>query len=120
MHAAAVEAIEACEGAIRPGQPMGDVYDAHARVFDAHGLGHARLKACGYGMGAVYNPIWVDFPMFYEGNPLIMQEGQVFFLHMILMDSEAGEAMTLGHSVLVKPDGVERLSRHGLGLLLND
>ena len=119
MHAAAVEALEACEAAIRPGCPMGDVYDAHARVFDAHGLSHARLKACGYGMGAVYNPIWVDFPMFYEGNPLIMQEGQVFFLHMILMDSEAGEAMTLGHSVLVKADGVERLSRHGLGLILN-
>ncbi len=120
MHAAAVEALEACEAAIRPGCPMGDVYDAHARVFDAHGLSHARLRACGYAMGAVYNPIWVDFPMFYEGNPLIMQEGQVFFLHMILMDSEAGEAMTLGHSVLVKAGGIERLSRHGLGLLLND
>ena len=119
MHAAAVEALEACEAAIRPGRPMGDVYDAHARVFDAHGLSHARLRACGYAMGAVYNPIWVDFPMFYEGNPLIMQEGQVFFLHMILMDSEAGEAMTLGHSVLVKPDGIERLSRHGLGLIVN-
>lgn len=119
MHEAAAEALEACEAAIRPGRPMGDVYDAHARVFDARGLSHARLKACGYGMGAVYNPIWVDFPMFYEGNPLIMQEGQVFFLHMILMDSEAGEAMTLGHSVLVKADGVERLSRHGLDLILN-
>lgn len=118
MHAAAVEALEACEAAIRPGCPMGDVYAAHARVFDARGLSHARLKACGYGMGAVFNPIWVDFPMFYEGNPLIMQEGQVFFLHMILMDSAAGEAMTLGHSVLVKPDGVERLSRHGLDLIL--
>jgi Xaa-Pro dipeptidase len=119
MHAAAVEALEACEAAIRPGRPMGDVYDAHARVFDAHGLGHARLRACGYGMGAVYNPIWVDFPMFYQGNPLIMQEGQVFFLHMILMDSDAGEAMTLGHSVLVGQDGIERLSRHELGLILN-
>lgn len=119
MHTAAVEALEACEAAIRPGAPMGDVYDAHARVFDARGLSHARLRACGYGMGAVYNPIWVDFPMFYEGNPLIMQEGQVFFLHMILMDSEAGEAMTLGHSVLVKADGIERLSRHGLDLILN-
>ncbi|WP_374396771.1 M24 family metallopeptidase [Tabrizicola sp.] len=119
MHEAAVEALEACEQAIRPGRPMGDVYAAHARVFDARGLSHARLKACGYGMGAVYNPIWVDFPMFYEGNPLIMQTGQVFFLHMILMDSEAGEAMTLGHSVLVKPDGIERLSRHGLGLIVN-
>lgn len=119
MHEAAVEALEACEAAIRPGCPMGDVYDAHARVFDAHGLSHARLKACGYGMGAVYNPIWVDFPMFYQGNPLIMQESQVFFLHMILMDSDTGEAMTLGHSVLVKADGIERLSRHGLDLILN-
>lgn len=119
MHDAAVEALEACEAAIRPGRPMGDVYDAHARVFDRRGLSHARLRACGYGMGAVYNPIWVDFPMFYEGNPLIMQEGQVFFLHMILMDSEAGAAMTLGHSVLVRADGIERLSRHGLDLIVN-
>ncbi|RYG90847.1 aminopeptidase P family protein [Loktanella sp. IMCC34160] len=118
MHAATVEAIEACEAAIRPGAPMGDVFDAHARVFDAHGLHHARLQACGYGMGAVYNPIWVDFPMFYEGNPLPMLEGQVFFLHMILMDSHSGAAMTLGHSVLVGDKGVERLSRHDLGLLM--
>jgi Xaa-Pro dipeptidase len=118
MHEAAVEALEACEAAIVPGRPMGDVYEAHAKVFDARGLSHARLRACGYGMGAVYNPIWVDFPMFYQGNPLIMREGQVFFLHMILMDSEAGTAMTLGHSVLVAPNGIERLSRHGLGLIL--
>ena len=78
MHAATVEALEACEEAIRPGAPMGTVFDAHARVFDDHGYGHARLQACGYGMGAVYNPIWVDFPMFFEGNPQIMQAGQVF------------------------------------------
>ncbi len=117
MFAAAHEAIEACEAAIRPGAPMGDVFDAHARVFDAHGFHDSRLKACGYGMGAVYNPIWVDFPMFYEGNPLEMQVGQVFFLHMILMDSAAGLAMTLGHSVLVTDTGVERLSRHGLDML---
>lgn len=117
MHVATVEAIEACEDAIRPGAPMGDVYAAHARVFDAHGLHHARLQACGYGMGAVYNPIWVDFPMFYEGNPQLMRENQVFFLHMILMDSETGAAMTLGHSVIVGKSRVERLSRHGLELL---
>ena len=120
MHSAAKEALEACEAAILPGRPMGDVFDAHARVFDAHGFAHARLRACGYGMGAVFNPIWVDFPMFYQGNPLVMQAGQVFFLHMVLMDSDAGQAMTLGHSMLVTPTGVERLSRHGLGLILND
>ncbi len=117
MFNAAKEAIEACEDAIRPGDPMGNVFEAHAKVFDARGLGHARLQACGYGMGAVYNPIWVDFPMFYEGNPLPMQAGQVFFLHMILMDSDAGLAMTLGHSVLVTETGVERLSRHPLVML---
>jgi Xaa-Pro dipeptidase len=118
MHAACAEALVACEKAIKPNAPMGDVYTAHANVFDAHGFSHARLQACGYGMGAVYNPIWVDFPMFYEGNPLLMQQGQVFFLHMILMDSASGAAMTLGHSVLVTDTGCERLSRHPLDLLI--
>lgn len=112
MHQTARDALEACEAAIKPGKPMGDVYAAHADVFDKAGMSHARLQACGYGMGAVYTPIWVDFPMFYEGNPLLMQEGQVFFLHMVLMDSDAGHAMCLGHSVLVTKDGCERLSRH--------
>ncbi len=118
MHSACVEALEACEAAIRPGDPMGNVFDAHARVFDAAGLKHARSQACGYAMGAIYNPIWVDFPMFYHGNPLLMQENQVFFLHMILMDSEAGQAMCYGHSVRVTNTGVERLSRQPLELLI--
>ncbi len=117
MHAACQEALEACEAAIRPGRPMAGVYAAHSAVFDKHDLGHARLQACGYGMGIAYNPIWVEFPMFYDGNPEIMHVGQAFFLHMILMDSDAGLAMTLGHTVLVGPDGVERLSRHDTGLL---
>ena len=118
MHAACAQALDACEAAIKPGAPMGDVYAAHAQVFDAHGYGDARLQACGYGMGAVFTPIWVDFPMFYEGNPMPMNPGQVFFLHMILMDSATNQAMTLGHSVLVTDTGAERLSRHGLDLLV--
>lgn len=117
MHAACEEALEACEAAILPGRPMAEVCAAHATVFDKHGLSHARLQACGYGMGIAYNPIWVEFPMFYQGNPMIMQQGQAFFLHMIVMDSDAGLAMTLGHTVLVGADGVERLSRHTTGLL---
>jgi Xaa-Pro dipeptidase len=117
MHAAAVEALAACEAAVCPGEPMGKVFDAHARVFDNHGLTAARMRACGYGMGAIFNPIWVDFPMFYEGNPLLMEAGNVFFLHMILMDSDTELAMCWGHSVLVKGNGVERLSRHSLDLI---
>lgn len=117
MHRATVEALEACEAAMRPGAPMGDVFDAHARVLDDHGFAHARLNACGYGMGAVFNPIWVDFPMFFAGNPLPMDAGNVYFLHMILMDSDNGLAMCLGHSVLVGDTGVERLSRHPTDLV---
>ena len=98
MHQAARDALQACTDAIRPGRPMGDVYDAQARVFDAAGLSHARLLACGYGMGAVFNPLWVDPPMFYEGNPLPMQENSVYFLHVILFDSDRGLAMTLGQT----------------------
>jgi Xaa-Pro dipeptidase len=112
MHAVAHEALQAFEAAVRPGKPMGDVFAAHARVFDRHGLSHARLNACGYHMGATFNPIWLDFPMFYQDNPLLMAGGHVYFLHMILMDSEAGLAMCLGHSVLVTQTGVERLRRH--------
>ena len=101
MHSVARDALEACEAAIKPSRPMGEVFAAHAR-----------LNACGYAMGAIYNPIWVDFPMFYEGNPTVMRESQVFFLHMILMDSDAGLAMCLGHSVEVTAHGAKRLSRH--------
>ena len=117
MHAAAVEALLACEQAVRPGEPMGAVFDAHARVFDAHGFAHARLNACGYSMGATYTPCWMDTPMFYRDNPLPMATNNVFFLHMILMDSDAGLAMCWGHSMLVTEDGVERLSRHSLDLV---
>lgn len=117
MHGAALKALEACEAAMRPGAPMSAVYEAHAQVFDANGLSHARLQACGYGMGLAYPPIWVEFPMFTKGNRKPMQAGQAFFLHMILMDSDAGQAMCLGHSVLLGETGPERLSRHSLDLI---
>ena len=117
MHAAAIDALIACEEAIRPGNTMGTVFEAHAKKLDQHNFGHARLNACGYGMGATYNPIWVEFPMFYKDNPKLMQTGNVFFLHMILMDSKSGLAMCWGHSVRVTDTGVERLSQHSLDLL---
>ena len=118
MHAACVEALHACMDAIRPGRPMGDVFAAHARVLDAAGLREHRMNACGYGMGAVYNPIWVDPPMFHQDNPLTMQPGNIFFLHMIVMNSDTGRAMTLGHSVLVTETGCENLSRSSLDLVV--
>lgn len=118
MHAACREALEACEAAIHPGATMGAVFDAHATVLDDRGFRDHRLNACGYGMGAVYAPIWVDWPMFYADNPLTLARDQVYFLHMILLNHADGIAMTLGHSVLVTGNGCERLSRSALELVV--
>lgn len=118
MHAACRSALLACEETIKPGATMGAVFDAHAAVLDDAGYRDVRLNACGYGMGAVYAPIWVDWPMLYHGNPLTFAVNQVYFLHMILLDTDTRRAMTLGHSVLVTETGVERLSRSSLDLIV--
>ncbi len=116
LHAAAQEALLACEAALVPGRPMGEVFDAHARTLDARGLGPHRLNACGYALGARFTPSWMEPYMFYEGAPQVMAAGMVFFLHMILMDSDSGTAMTLGRTSLVTDTGAEVLSRLPLAL----
>ena len=118
MHRACEEALLACEDAIRPGTTLGEVFDVHAGVLDGAGFGEHRLNACGYGMGAVYAPVWTDWPMLYTGNPLVFEPNHTFFLHMILLDHRDQKAMTLGHSVVVTEAGCERLSRSDLDLVL--
>ncbi len=118
MHAACREALLACEAKLVPGTPMGLVFDAHARVLDAHGMRAHRFNACGYSLGTVYAPCWMDWPMFFAANPVEIGPGMVFFLHMILMDSEAGLAMTLGRTSLVTEGGPEPLSKASLELIL--
>ncbi len=97
---AARAALLACETELKPGRTAGDVFAAHARLFDAHGLSRHRLNACGYSLGAKFTPSWMDPPMFYEGNDFPIAEGQVYFAHMILMDSESETAMCLGRTYL--------------------
>jgi Xaa-Pro dipeptidase len=110
MHAAAAEALAACEAALKPGNTTGDVFAEHARVLDDHGLSAHRLNACGYSMGARFAPCWMDPPMFLGGGRAKIAPGQAWFLHMILMDSESGAAMCLGRSSLVTETGAEPLS----------
>jgi Xaa-Pro dipeptidase len=118
MHAACREALLACEAKLTPGTTMGAVFDAHAEVFDRHGLRAHRLNACGYSLGTTYAPSWMDWPMFFHGNPVEVGPGMVFFLHMIVFDSEAGLAMTLGRTSLVTERGAEPLSRASLDLIV--
>ncbi len=118
MHKVAVEALSACEEALIPGQALGEVFDAHARVADANGLKDHRLNACGYGLGTTYAPTWMDWPMLYTGNPVVAQPNMVIFLHMIFVNSDSGNAMTLGHTVRVTETGCERLSRSALDMIV--
>lgn len=118
LHEAAIEALAACEAAMRPGHSFGEVFDAHARVVDEHGMTRHRLNACGYSLGARYAPSWMDWPMFYRDNPVEIVPNMVLFAHMILMDSDAGAAMCLGRTYLTTEDAPEPLSRHGTELLV--
>src|SRR4029077_19035404 len=43
-------ALLAVEKAMIPGNTLGDVFDAHARVMEARGLTKHRLNACGYSV----------------------------------------------------------------------
>jgi Xaa-Pro dipeptidase len=114
LWAAAQEALLACEATLRPGAPLGAVFDAHARTLDARGLSKCRLNACGYSLGATYAPNWMDWPMLYQGNSLVAAPGMVFFVHIIIFDDDAGLAATLGRTSLVTEQGAEPLSKAGL------
>ncbi|MEM8812367.1 MAG: Xaa-Pro peptidase family protein [Pseudomonadota bacterium] len=116
LHEAAREAIIACEAAMRPGKTFGDVFEAHATVFDDRGLHQHRLNACGYSLGARFTPCWMDWAMFYRGNPIEIVPNMVLFAHMILMDSESGTAMTLGRTYVTGDGAPEPLTRFGLDL----
>jgi Xaa-Pro dipeptidase len=118
MHKVAVDALEASKAALRPGRPIGEVFDAHARVLDAAGYQAHRMNATGYSLGATYAPNWMDWPMFYHGNPEPAAPNQVFFIHLIIFDSERGLAMTSGQTVVVTDTGCRALSQRSTDLVL--
>lgn len=112
MHKVAVDAFVAAKGALRPGDPIGNVFDAYANTCDSAGMRAHRLNATGYSLGACFAPSWMDTPMFYHGNPFVAAPNMIFFLHIILADSERGIAMSTGETLLVTDTGAQGLSSH--------
>lgn len=117
MHKVAVDALEACKAALRPGNTVGAVFDAHAKVLDQAGYQAHRMNACGYSLGTTFAPNWMDWPMFYHGNPEILQPGMVYFIHLIIFDSDRGLAMTNGQTCLVTEGACEVLSKRSTDLV---
>ena len=117
LYSACRETIQAIEMVLRPGNTFGTVFDTHARIMEDHGLTRHRLNACGYSLGARFSPSWMEHQMFHAGNPQEIEPDMSLFVHMIIMDSDTGTAMTLGQTYLTTPDTPRALSRYGLDFI---
>ena len=118
MHEACVEALKNCEKKLKPGNKVGEVFDIHAKTLDDLGYNKSRMNACGYSLGSTFAPNWMDWPMLYTENPYKIKPGNIFFMHMILMDSDNQLAMNLGETYLVTEKGNERLGNQKLDLVI--
>lgn len=119
MFHACREALERCKDALRPGATVGEIYDAHKKSLTAAGYGHACLNACGYTLGITYPPSWMDWPMLWTGNPDVIEEGMVFFMHMILLDDTTNLTMSLGETAIVTSGACEPVCHAPQELIVN-
>ncbi|MDM9644932.1 Xaa-Pro peptidase family protein [Rhizobium sp. S163] len=117
LYNACLENIQAIETVLKPGHTFGDVFDVHSKIMEERGLSRHRLNACGYSLGARFSPSWMEHQMFHVGNPQPIEPGMSLFVHMIIMDSDSGTAMTLGQTYLTTADEPKALSRHPLDFI---
>ncbi len=117
LYNACLENIQAIETVLKPGHTFGDVFDVHSKIMEERGLSRHRLNACGYSLGARFSPSWMEHQMFHVGNPQPIEPGMSLFVHMIIMDSDSGTAMTLGQTYLTTAEEPKALSRHPLDFI---
>ena len=107
MHKTSVTALEEVQTALRPGTTVGELFDIYKETLEEHGEHDAVLTVAGYTMGAMWPPTWMEEPMIFEGNPLVLEENMTFFTHMILNDRETGLSMAVGETAIVTKDAPE-------------
>ncbi|MFV1877658.1 M24 family metallopeptidase [Nioella sp.] len=106
MMKVAREALDGVKEAARPGTALGTLDDIHRRVLDDAGFGSERYSACGYALGCTFRPTWMDVPpMIYSGNPLIMEPGMVFFVHIMIPDTRTGLMVGIGQTFAICEGG---------------
>lgn len=107
MHKTSVTALDEVQAALRPGTTVGELFDIYKETLEEHGEHDAVLTVAGYTMGAMWPPTWMEEPMIFEGNPLVLEENMTFFTHMILNDRETGLSMAVGETAIVTKDAPE-------------
>lgn len=106
MMEVAAEALAGIKEIARPGERLGRLDDVHRRVLDEAGFAKARYSACGYALGCTFRPTWMDVPpMIYSGNPLVLQPGMVFFVHVMIPDTGSGLAAGVGETFAIRESG---------------
>ena len=118
MYNICIEALHNCEKFLTEGNTAGDIFSAYASVIDKTSYKTSRLNACGYSLGTTFAPNWMDWPMLYSGNPIVLKENQVFFIHMIMMHTETRTAMNIGETYIIKKKHCERLGKLTLDLIV--
>lgn len=103
----AIETLERIKEAAVPGARLGSLDDIHRKSLDDAGFAKARYAACGYALGCTFKPTWMDVPpMIYSGNPLVLQPGMVFFVHIMIPDAETGLAAGVGQTFAIGETGI--------------
>ena len=101
MHETSVTALDAVQSILRPGTTVGEIYDTYRTTLEDNDEKDAVLTVCGYTMGAAWPPTWMEQPMIFEGNPVVLEENMSFFTHMILNDRETGLSMAVGEQAII-------------------
>jgi Xaa-Pro dipeptidase len=109
VHKHAMDALDASSRALRPGEPVGNVFNAYIRTLEKAGFVDNNLNACGYSLGTTFSPNWMDWPMLYRDNPVIAEPGMVFFMFLAITDK--GVSGVPGETFLVTETGCERLGK---------
>ncbi len=104
MHETSVMALEAVQAILHPGTTVGELYDSYRTTLEDNGEHDSVLTVCGYTMGATCPPTWMEQPLIFEGNPLVLEENMSFFTHMILNDRESGRSMAVAEQAIITRD----------------
>ena len=101
MHETSIIALDRVQSTIRPGKTVGELFDVYKNTLEERGEKDAVLTVAGYTMGAMWPPTWMEQPLIFEGNPLVLEENMTFFTHMILNDRKTGLSMAVGETAIV-------------------
>ena len=101
MHKTSVIALNAVQSALLPGTTVGELFDIYKATLEDHDEHDSILTVAGYTMGAMWPPTWMEEPLIFEGNPLVLEENMTFFTHMILNDRQTGLSMAVGETAII-------------------